>query len=105
MRLIAVGASVGGVRALRKLLGRLPGDLDAVIRVVVHLAPWSPGHLPENLQHGRPAPLSASPAGPAVAARARLHRSTGSAHAGVDGCGDPNIFGAKPFRRAVHQER
>lgn len=49
MRVIAVGASAGGIRALRVLLGGLPAGLDAAVLVVIHLAPSSPGFLPQIL--------------------------------------------------------
>jgi two-component system, chemotaxis family, protein-glutamate methylesterase/glutaminase len=49
MRVIAAAASAGGIQALRTLLSGLPGDLDAAVLVVVHLAPSSPRYLPEIL--------------------------------------------------------
>jgi two-component system, chemotaxis family, protein-glutamate methylesterase/glutaminase len=49
MRVIVVGTSAGGVRALKILLGELPAGLDAPILVVIHIAPSSPGYLPEML--------------------------------------------------------
>lgn len=55
MRVIAVGASAGGIRALGTLVGALPADLDAAVLVVVHVAPSSPGLLPDIL--GRAGPL------------------------------------------------
>jgi len=56
MRLIAVGTSAGGVRALRTVLGGLPGDFDAAVLVVIHLAPSSPGYLPEIFSRAGPLP-------------------------------------------------
>ena len=49
MRLIAVGASTGGIRALKIVLAGLPRDLNASVLVVIHLAPSSPGYIPEIL--------------------------------------------------------
>ena len=42
---IVVGASMGGVEALRKLLGALPADLPAALFVVLHTADHDPGLL------------------------------------------------------------
>ncbi len=47
--LILIGASAGGVRALRGLMATLPADLPASIVVVNHLSPGSPSLLPEIL--------------------------------------------------------
>src|SRR5262245_35696605 len=49
MRAIVIGTSAGGVDALRTLISSLPGDLDAVPLAVIHIAPSSPGFLPELL--------------------------------------------------------
>jgi two-component system chemotaxis response regulator CheB len=37
---IVIGASAGGVSALKKLCGALPADLPAVVGVVLHRGPW-----------------------------------------------------------------
>jgi two-component system chemotaxis response regulator CheB len=47
--LIVIGASAGGVEALRELLGGLPGDLPAALFVVLHTANHAPGLLAQIL--------------------------------------------------------
>lgn len=39
---IVVGTSWGGVAALAKLLGGLPGELNASVLIVLHTSPESP---------------------------------------------------------------
>jgi len=46
---IVVGASAGGVEALRALVARLPGNLAAAIFVVLHIPPSVPSALPRIL--------------------------------------------------------
>jgi two-component system chemotaxis response regulator CheB len=45
-RLVAIGASAGGVTAIRELVGALPPDIDAAILVVLHLSPTAHSALP-----------------------------------------------------------
>ncbi len=45
-RIVAIGASSGGIEALRTLLGELPRDFPAAVCVVIHSAPQAPGVLP-----------------------------------------------------------
>jgi two-component system chemotaxis response regulator CheB len=37
---IVIGASQGGVQALKALCSRLPSDLPAIVGVVIHRSPW-----------------------------------------------------------------
>jgi two-component system chemotaxis response regulator CheB len=48
-RIITIGASAGGVEALRSLIAGLPADLPASIFIVMHIGADSPGLLPEIL--------------------------------------------------------
>lgn len=47
--IIVIGASAGGVEALRALFHDLPPDLHAAILVVLHVNPFSTSHLPDIL--------------------------------------------------------
>jgi two-component system chemotaxis response regulator CheB len=57
---VAIGASAGGVEALRSLVGSLPADFPAAVLVTMHLAPASPSALSRILD--RAGPLPALPA-------------------------------------------
>ena len=47
--IVVVGASAGGIEALRVLVGRLPADLPASLFVVVHTSPEAPSMLADIL--------------------------------------------------------
>lgn len=47
--IVVIGASAGGLSALRALVNGLPGDFAAAVFVVVHVSPDSPGLLPQIL--------------------------------------------------------
>ncbi|HEV2736119.1 MAG TPA: chemotaxis protein CheB [Longimicrobiaceae bacterium] len=55
--IIVIGASAGGIDALKILLGGLPRELDASVFVTMHLAADSPGILPRILQEGCALPV------------------------------------------------
>jgi two-component system, chemotaxis family, protein-glutamate methylesterase/glutaminase len=55
--IIAVGASTGGVDALKRLCAGLPGDLAAAVFVVLHMAADGPNLMPEILDRRGPLPV------------------------------------------------
>jgi len=48
-QIVVIGASAGGIEALRELVAHLPADFPAPICVVMHTSPQSPGVLDEIL--------------------------------------------------------
>ncbi|ORC51757.1 chemotaxis protein CheB [Paraburkholderia terricola] len=48
-RVVVVGASVGGLAALKTLVGSLPPDMDAAVLIVMHIGSWD-SVLPQLLQ-------------------------------------------------------
>ena len=54
---IVIGASAGGIEALRELLGGLPGDLPAALFVVLHTAEHAPGLLAQVLGRSSALPV------------------------------------------------
>lgn len=52
--ILAIGASSGGVEALRELVGGLPGDLPAAVMVVLHFPEGAPSALSRILSRSGP---------------------------------------------------
>jgi two-component system chemotaxis response regulator CheB len=57
-RVIAVGASAGGIDALRRLFAGLPAGLDAAVCVVLHIPARSPSVLAQILDRAGPLPVA-----------------------------------------------
>jgi len=55
--IIVIGASAGGIEALRVLLSSLPIDLPASVFIVLHSSEDSPGLLPEVLNRSSRLPV------------------------------------------------
>lgn len=49
--IVVIGASAGGVTALKELVASLPHDFGAYVFIVQHVSPHSPSFLPEILMH------------------------------------------------------
>jgi two-component system chemotaxis response regulator CheB len=58
--LVAIGASAGGVEALRAVAAGLPTGLPAAVLVVLHLPRDAPSALPNILQRSGPLPAAAA---------------------------------------------
>jgi two-component system chemotaxis response regulator CheB len=56
--IVVVGASAGGVEALRELVASLPADFPAAVFVVVHMPADSPSMLPRILERFGPLPAA-----------------------------------------------
>ena len=56
-RVVVIGASAGGIDALRVLVSGIPEAFPAAICIVIHISPESPGVLPEILNRSAPLPV------------------------------------------------
>ncbi len=82
--LVVIGASAGGIEALRTLLAHLPASFRAAILVTVHLNPAAPSMLPMLL--GKAGPLTAVAAHDGMRIEpGRIHVSVPNHHLHVDG--------------------
>ena len=57
-KIVVVGASAGGMEALKKLVSKLPSDFPGVIFIVWHVAPAYPSVLPQILDRVCPLPVA-----------------------------------------------
>jgi two-component system, chemotaxis family, protein-glutamate methylesterase/glutaminase len=64
--IVVIGASAGGVEALRTLLGNVPKDLPASVLVVLHLSPDHKSFLPDILRSVGPLPAAHAKDGEAL---------------------------------------
>ena len=56
--IVVIGASAGGIDALKILVATLPENLKAAIFITLHVAPYSDGILPEILERAGALPAS-----------------------------------------------
>ncbi|HKS27161.1 MAG TPA: chemotaxis protein CheB [Pyrinomonadaceae bacterium] len=56
--IIVIGTSSGGIHALKELVAGLPADFKASIFIILHVAPYSLGILPEILERAGSLPAS-----------------------------------------------
>ena len=61
--IVVIGASAGGIEALRAVMGGLPPDLPAAILVVMHMPPGGPSALPGILDRAGPLPAVTAQSG------------------------------------------
>src|SRR3954467_12627619 len=54
--IIVIGASTGGIEALRTVVAALPADLPASVFIVVHIGVYGLGILPQILSSAGPLP-------------------------------------------------
>jgi two-component system chemotaxis response regulator CheB len=81
--LIVIGASAGGVEALRTLVAGFPGDLPAAIFIVLHVNAQQRSYLPEILSRAGPLPAAHAANGQAIEA-GRIYIAPPDRHMMVD---------------------
>jgi two-component system chemotaxis response regulator CheB len=54
MNILVIGASAGGLKAIQRLMSRLPADLKAAVFICVHIPPDRPSLLPEIFSRAGP---------------------------------------------------
>jgi two-component system, chemotaxis family, protein-glutamate methylesterase/glutaminase len=97
---VVVGASAGGVEALRTFTSNLPADLDAAVLVVLHLLPTGPSLLPEILDRECPlrvtGALDGMPVEPGTVIVARPDRHLCVSGGAVEVNAGPRVNGHRP---------
>jgi two-component system chemotaxis response regulator CheB len=83
-RIVVVGASAGGVEALKLLVSRLPEDFPAALAVVLHIPPHVPSLLAGILNRRGPLPVSEPTDGEALQA-GHIYVGVPDRHLLVDG--------------------
>lgn len=83
-RIIAIGASAGGVEPLLQIVRSLPADLDAAVLVVMHVSPTSRSALPTILARAGRLPAGHAADGEAVA-RGQIRVAPPDRHLIVEG--------------------
>ena len=64
--IVVIGASAGGVQALRTLVSGLPADFAGAALITLHVSPSSPRLLPEILRGAGPLPVRYAADGDAI---------------------------------------
>lgn len=54
--LVVIGASAGGVEALKRVVADLPSDVKAAFCIILHIGPQSPSALASILRRSGPLP-------------------------------------------------
>ncbi|WP_101952165.1 chemotaxis protein CheB [Mycobacterium sp. 3519A] len=78
-KVVAIGASAGGVEALTQLVGKLPDDLPYAVLVALHLPPNAPSVLARILDRAGPLPAHAAKDGEELTA-GRIHVAVPDRH-------------------------
>ncbi len=83
-RLVVIGASAGGVSAIKAIVDRLPADLPAAVCVVVHVPAGHRSHLPEILNRARRLPAAHAADGERIQ-QSRIYVAPPDHHLLIDG--------------------
>lgn len=82
--IVAVGASAGGLTALRRIFLALPADLPAALLVTVHMGEYAPSQSEHVLARSGPLPAGFAVDGEALQ-RGRIYIAPRDAHLLLDG--------------------
>lgn len=95
--LIVIGASAGGVEAMKVLLKGLPADLPATILIVIHTAPSSECSLPDVFRSSSALPIS-SPDGNVFLNRGHVYVALPDRHLLIEDSQAAALMGPKENR-------